>query len=75
LFQNKLDLDRSLLKMIGVTPLSPLVGEVPDMVVVAFTDMMMSGILVGGSVIIGPKEAVTVLIDTVGVLMAGEFGL
>jgi hypothetical protein len=65
---------RSLLKVAGAVPFKLFVGGAP-VVVVAFTDMTMSGVLVGGLVIIGPNEAVTVSIDTVGVSLAGEFGL
>jgi hypothetical protein len=64
---------RSPLKVAGAVPFKLFVGGAP-VVVVAFTDMTMSGVLVGGLVIVGPNKVVTALINTVGVLTAGEFG-
>jgi hypothetical protein len=65
--------------MTGMTPLSPLVGKVPD-VVVAFTDMVMSGGLggrmggiVGGAA--GPNEIDAVSRENMDLGMAGELGL
>jgi hypothetical protein len=64
--------------MAGATPFIPFEGVVP-VVVVAFTDMVTStglggrmGARFGGAV--GPKEAVTVLMDGVGFGTAGELG-
>jgi hypothetical protein len=51
------------------------VGDVP-VVVVAFTDMVISaGGCSGRLTVIGSKDAVTESMDTVGISMAGEFGL
>jgi hypothetical protein len=44
-------------------------------VVVMLTDMLMSGASVGGSIVMGVKDAVTKLMETVRVSTAGELGL
>jgi hypothetical protein len=77
-FQNELDFERSLLKTVGAAPFNPFIGEVP-VVVVAFTDMVMSGGLggragaeSGGAV--GPNERAAAVMEWVGSVTAGEFG-